>query len=108
MGGGGPKHHLRRRTLLHLFALRPCLVDRANHVERLLREGVVLPLQYLLEPAHGLSDRHRLAFASRESLCHVEGLREEALDLPRPRHGLLIVIRQLLMPRIAMMSCKSL
>src|ERR1700693_3295812 len=84
------------RPLLHLFALLPRLVDRADHVERLLRQVVVLAVQDLLEAAHRLGDRNRLALTPGEPLGDVEGLREEALDLARPRHGLLVVIRQLL------------
>src|SRR3979490_1841994 len=48
-------------TLLHLFTLRPGLVDGAHHVEGLLREVVMLPLEDLLEPAHGLAARPRRA-----------------------------------------------
>src|SRR5260370_33399618 len=96
MGGGGIKLHLGRSTLLHLFALLPGLVDRADHVEGLLRQVVVLAVQDLLETADRLVDRNRLALASREPLGDVEWLRQEALDLARPRHGLLVVLRQLL------------
>src|SRR5712691_6314430 len=85
-----------RPGLLHPFALLAGLVDRADHVERLLGQVVVLALEDLGEAPHGLGYRHQLALAAGETLRHVVGLRQEPLDLARPRDGLLVVLRELL------------
>src|SRR5437870_1268051 len=81
---------------LHLLGLSASLVDGAVHVEGLLRQIVGLALEDLLETPHGLGPGHVLAFAAREALSDAERLREEALNLARPRHRLLVVLRQLL------------
>src|ERR1700730_2103334 len=81
---------------LHLLALLAGFVDRADHVERLLRQVVVLALQDLLEAPDGVLDGDEPALPAREALRDEEGLREEPLDLPGPRHRLLVVFRKLL------------
>src|SRR2546421_2555523 len=85
-----------RSLLLHRFGLRASLVDRAHHVEGLLRQIVVLALEDLLEAAHSLASGHVLAFATGEPLGDAEGLGEKALNLARPRHRLFVIFRQLL------------
>src|SRR5512141_3104556 len=62
-------------------------IDVANHVERLLRETVVLAFQDLLEAAHGFADWHVLAGDAGELFDHEHGLHEEALDLASAGHG---------------------
>src|SRR5258708_33489789 len=86
---------LRGLLLLHRFALLPRFVDPADHVGSLLRQVAVLAFQDLLESAHRLPDRYRLALAPGEPLGDVAGLREEPLNLASPRHGLLGIVRQL-------------
>src|SRR5258708_17440426 len=86
---------LRGLLLLHRFALLPRFVDRADHVESLLRQVVVLAFQDLLESAHRLADRYRLALAPVEPLCDVEWVPQEPLVLARPAHGLLSLARPL-------------
>src|SRR5690242_14736214 len=81
---------------LHPFALLARLIDGAHHVESLLGQVVVLALEDLVEAADGLLSRYVLASATGESLRHGEGLRQEPLYLPRARHRLLVVLRQLL------------
>src|SRR5690242_4416580 len=83
-------------ALLHLFALLARLVDRADHVERLLRQVVVLALEDLLEATDGLASRDVLALAACESLSDAERLGEEPLHLARTRHGFLVVLGKLL------------
>src|ERR1700680_5298146 len=68
---------LRGLPLLHLVALSPRLIDRADHVEGLLRKVVVLAVEDLLESTDRLRYRHRLALAAREPLRDVGGLRQE-------------------------------
>src|SRR5438876_6775396 len=76
----------------HLARLFEDVVDRPDHVERLLREVVVLPLDYLAEGADGLGERDVDALEAGELLRHVEGLGEELLDLPGPADDDLVVL----------------
>ena len=59
------------RQFLRLFAR---LFDRADHVEGLLRQVVVLAFEYLREAPNCFANWHRLAFAASEALRDVEGL----------------------------------
>src|SRR5438270_5351632 len=83
-------------SLLHLFALRPGLVDGSDHVEGLLGQVVVLAFENLLESAHRLLHRNGFALPAGEALRNVEGLGEKALHLARPADRQLVVLRQLL------------
>src|SRR6266849_4361684 len=83
--------NLRGRLLFHIFTLLACLLDGADHVESLLGKVVVLALEDLREAPHRVGDLHVLALASCEALGDAERLREEPLDLPRARHGQLVV-----------------
>src|SRR5262245_34910918 len=47
-------------SIFHLRGLLDHLFDAADHVERLLRQVVVLAVDHLAEAAHGLLDRHVL------------------------------------------------
>ena len=55
----------------------------------------MLAFDDLLEPADGVLNLDVLAFQVRELHHDEEGLREEALDLPRPRHRDLVFVREL-------------
>src|SRR5262245_40183466 len=57
------------------------LVDVALHVERLLRQVIMLARDDLLEGADRVRELHVPALDARELLRHEEGLREELLDL---------------------------
>src|SRR3981081_3216076 len=81
---------------LHLLALLAGFLDRADHVERLLGQVVVLALQDLSEAADGLLHADEAALSAREALRDEEGLRQEPLNLARPRNRLLVVLRKLL------------
>jgi len=61
-------------ALRQALGLLQRLVDRAHHVESLLRQVVVLALEDLFEPPHCLLHRHVLALAAGEPLRDVEGL----------------------------------
>src|SRR3972149_3026767 len=80
---------------LQCLRLLPRLFDRAHHVEGLLGEMVVLASDDALETLDGVLERHVLALLAGEVLGHREGLRQEALDLARPRHGELVLRREL-------------
>ena len=80
---------------LELLRLFERLLDRADHKERLFGHVVVLAFDDLLEPADGVLNLDVLAFQVRELHHDEEGLREEALDLPRPRHRDLVFVREL-------------
>src|SRR3546814_1918668 len=80
---------------LDLLGLLDRLVDAADHVERLLGDVVAFAVDDHLEAADGVLQRHVLARRTGEHLGHVEGLAEEALDLARARHGLLVFLAQL-------------
>src|SRR4051812_1823860 len=82
-------------ALLQRLCLRGDLVDTADHVERLLRQVIVLAREDAAEAADRLFEWHDLAVLAGEHLRNVERLREEALDLARAEHGQLVVLRQL-------------
>src|SRR5512139_3077399 len=74
------------RLLLHAFADFHGFIDRADHVEGLLRQIVMLAFQDFAEAAHRLAQRHIAAFAAGELRRREERLRQEALDLAGARH----------------------
>src|SRR5690606_32062180 len=78
-----------------LLRLLDRFLDAADHVERLLRQVIVLAVDDALEAADGVLQRHVLARRTGEHLGDVERLREEALDLARAGHGQLVVLAQL-------------
>src|SRR3546814_14150250 len=90
-----PYTTLFRSAGLDLLRLLDRLVDAADHVERLLGDVVAFAVDDHLEAADGVLQRHVLARRTGEHLGHVEGLAEEALDLARARHGLLVFLAQL-------------
>src|SRR5690606_15780344 len=75
--------------LLHRF------LDAADHVERLLRQVVVLTLDDPLETANGVLQGDVLTGGAGEGLGHGERLGEEALDLAGARHRPLVLVGQL-------------
>src|SRR5690606_39848211 len=72
----------------HLVGLLDGFLDAADHVERLLRQVVVLALDDALEAADGVLERDVLARGAGEHFGDVERLAEEALDLAGAGHGL--------------------
>src|SRR5206468_7805651 len=82
--------------LLDLLGLLEDVVDSADHVESLLGQVVALAVDNHLEAADGFLQRHVLAGRAGEDFSHVEGLRQEALDLARARHGQLVFRAQLI------------
>src|SRR5581483_8001818 len=88
IGSGGGAGHLLR-------ALDGAL-DRPDHVERLLRQLVVLALDDLAEPADRVLELHVLAGRAGELLRDEVRLREEPLDLPRPGDRQPVLVRELL------------
>src|SRR5581483_11547424 len=84
-----------RRSRLHLLGRLHHLFDAALQEECLLGNVVVLAVDDLLEAANGVSHLHILAGDTGELLGHVEGLREEALDLARARDRELLVFTEL-------------
>src|SRR5919201_1479956 len=69
--------------------------DGADHVEGLLWKIVVLAVEDLAEALHGVLDLDVLGRDAGEFLGDVHGLREEFLQLARPRHEQLVLVRQL-------------
>src|SRR4249919_3155984 len=84
-----------RRLRGDLLRLLDGFFDAADHVERLLRQVVHLAVDDRLEAADRVLQRNVLARRAGEHFGHVEGLREEALDLARARHRLLVLFGQL-------------
>lgn len=82
------------RPLLDLLGLFEGFVDRADHVERLLRQMIALTFDDHLEAADGFLQRHVLARRAREHFSNVERLRQETLDLTRARDRQLVFRRQ--------------
>src|SRR5262249_49415422 len=62
------------------FRLGARVVDRADQVERLLRQVVALAVENLGESTHGFLARHVSTRDAGERLRHVHRLREKALD----------------------------
>src|ERR1017187_1243791 len=62
-------------------------LDGSLHVERLLRQVVMLAFDNFAEALDGIGQRDVLALVAGELLGHVERLGKELLHLPRPRHG---------------------
>src|SRR5262245_12928428 len=60
--------------LRQLLGLGDRLFDGADHVERLLRQVVVIAVAQALEALDGVGDRHELAGRTREHLGDVERL----------------------------------
>ena len=67
----------------HLLGLLDRFFDAADHVERLLRQVVVLAVDDRLEAADRVLQRDVLARRAGEDLGDRERLREEALDFAR-------------------------
>src|SRR5688572_22198565 len=86
---------LRRMSGGHLPGLLDGLLDRADHVERLLGQVVVLARHELLERADGVLDLHVRSRGAGEGLGDVEGLRQEALHLAGAGDQQLVVFREL-------------
>src|SRR5690606_37656243 len=83
------------RDPLQFLGFLDGFVDGANHVERLLRQVIVLTGQDAGETTDGLLQRHVLAGGTGEHFGHVERLRQEALDLTGAGHQLLVGLGQL-------------
>src|SRR6187399_515370 len=79
----------------HLLGRGEDVLDAAGHVERALRDVVVLAVDDLLEALDRVGDRHVLALQAGELLGDEERLREEPLDLAGPGHRQLVVFGQL-------------
>src|SRR3990172_13012576 len=82
-------------TALKRFRFFDRLVNRADHVERLLRQAVVLAVNDAAEGSDGVLQGHVLARGAGEHLGDEERLRQELLDLARPRYGELVLFGQL-------------
>jgi hypothetical protein len=86
-------------------------IDVADHVEGGFRQVVVFAATTIgdrLERSDGLFQRTELAVRAGELLGHEERLRQEALDLAGAGHVSLSSSDSSSMPRMAMMSCRSL
>src|SRR5690242_16041478 len=75
----------------HLFRLRHRFFDRADHIERLLRQVIVLAVEDLFEAADRIFEFDVLAGGAGKCFGDVKGLREEALDLPGASHDHFVV-----------------
>src|ERR1017187_7957819 len=78
--------------LLQLFRALQHFLDGALHVERLLRQVVVLAFDNFAEPLDGIGQLDVLALVTGELLGHVERLGKELLDFARPCHDELIFV----------------
>src|SRR5688572_17411643 len=85
-------------ALLQRLRLLDRFLDRADHVERLLGQVVVLTVHDRLEAADRVLERHVLSRTAGEDFRDVEGLRKETLDLARPGHRQLVLGRELVHP----------
>src|SRR6202041_736524 len=82
------------RVRLHLLGLLQRFFDRADHVERLLRNIVVLAFDDFLEAANRVFDLDVFAFEAGELRRDEHRLRQEALDLTRASNGALVFVRK--------------
>src|SRR5262245_20104759 len=84
-----------RRFRRQLAALLHRLFDGADHVERGLRQVVVLAVAQALETFDRVGEVDEYAGRAGKHFGDVERLRQEALDLARARHGQFVLFRQL-------------
>src|SRR6266446_322178 len=77
---------------LHLLGLGKRLVNRADHVERLLRNVVVLPFHNFLEAAHRVRNLYVFPLKPGELRGDEHGLRQKFLNLAGACHGALVLI----------------
>src|SRR5215472_13596138 len=82
----------RLNARLHLFGLGQHFFDGTDHVERLLRNLIVLAFDDLLEAPHGVFDLYVLALEAGELCRHEHWLRKELLDAPRARDRPLVFV----------------
>src|SRR5688572_2722172 len=82
-------------ALLQRLRLLDRFLDRADHVERLLGQVVVLSVHDRLEAADRVLERHVLPRTAGEDFRDVEGLRKKTLDLARPSNRQLVLRREL-------------
>src|SRR6478672_11520603 len=80
------------RRLGEFLAALDGLLDGADHIKGRLGQVVVFALAQPLEAANGIGEIDENSGRSREYFRHVERLRQEALDLSRPRHGELVFL----------------
>ncbi len=80
--------------LVEFLGLLEDFVDSADHVERLLGQGVAFAVDDHLEAADGFLQRHILARRTGKHFGHVEGLRQETLDFAGAGHSLLVFRRE--------------
>src|SRR5476649_714761 len=85
----------RERALLKRLRLLERFLDRADHVEGLLRQRVALAVHDHVESLDRVLERDVFAGRAGEHLGDVEGLRQEALDLARAPHRELVLGREL-------------
>src|SRR5574340_964915 len=76
--------------LLDGFGLLDRLFNGANHVECLLGQMVKVAVDDAFEARERVLQRHKFAGRAGKHLGDEERLRQEALDLARPRHGQLV------------------
>src|SRR4051794_17147358 len=84
------------RAARHLLGALDGALDRADHVEGLLGQVVVLAVEDLDEAADGVLELHVLTGRAGELLGDEVRLRQEALDLPGARHRQPVLVRELL------------
>src|SRR4029079_7584614 len=87
-----------RGDLLHRPSALDDVLDRADHVEGRLGQVVVLPSDDRVEARDRVLELHVLAGRARELLGDEVRLREEPLDLPRPRDDELVLVGDLVHP----------
>src|SRR5438309_1496153 len=93
--GGNPNSWPSRGFRRHLAGLIDRLLDRADHVERGLGHLVVLAGDDALEALDRVFEVDEDAGAAGEHLGDMKGLRQEALDLARPRDGQPVLLGEL-------------
>merc|ERR1719471_2135496 len=71
------------------------LVSAADHIKRQLGRVIVLAVHNIAEALNRIRQRHKRAGQTRKHLGDLEGLRCEALHLPRQEHNGLILLGQL-------------
>src|SRR3954468_9600001 len=81
--------------LLERLRLLEGFLDRPDHVERLLGQGVALAGDDHLEALDGVLERDVFARRAGEVLRHGKGLRQEALDLAGAGYRQLVLGRKL-------------
>ena len=90
--------------ILCLLSLLEYIINRSGHQECTLRKIITFAVKNHLKPTDRFFQRHIRSRNAGELFCNREALRQEVLNLTGTVNRLLVFIRKLIIPMIAMIS----